>query len=790
MWLLLAGCDRTDPKPPAPPLEALRLDGTALVVSQDGRDVLRVPLDDLALGVVTAYEDDRSYDPFWTSSLADEGVEWREPAEVSGALPALALRYGDDLSATLTVTDEADGRTTLQLVPSGSAVVAYVRVALDTDPTEGFYGLGSALDHVNRRGSVRALQLEVDPTTESFNNEVHVHLPFFLGTTGWGFLGRDDHPATVDFATTRDDRVAYTVGLGADAPAGLAFDLYSAAHPLDITARYWQATGAHRLPAPWALGPWHWRDENVDQAEVEADLRTLRDLDLATTGVWVDRPYATGVNTFDFEAARFPDPDAMVGLAHDLGFRMALWHTPYTAPGEADDLLAEALENGFFPPVRPMAFIDWGNPIDFSNPDAFAWWQGLLGDYDRMGIEGYKLDYAEEVLVGALGGRLPWVFHDGTNELTKHADYQRLYHQVYAETLPADGGFLLCRTGTWGDQVNGPIIWPGDLDATMAKWAEPAVDRNGEAYVSVGGLPASLVDALSLGPSGFPFYGSDTGGYRQSPPDEETFVRWFEQTALSSVMQVGNSTNDVVWEPTAENGFGPDTIDAYRTFARLHLRLWPYLWTESEAIGRAEGRPLMRPLGLAYPELGVHPDDTYLLGPSLLVAPVVVRGDRDREVLFPAGRWLHWFDGTVHGAGAEVVDAGLYELPLFLAEGAIVPLLRDTIDTLAPVTDPTVDSYATEAGPLWARVFPGPASAYTLFDGASLTQEAGDDGVTVTWTGGASFTAGLVLELVGTPEPTSVQVDGAPAADWSWDPAVGGTVWVRVPGDTATIEVR
>ena len=48
--------------------------------------------------------------------------------------------------------------------------------------------------------------------------------------------------------------------------------------------RYYDVTGYPRLPARWALGPWIWRDENRDQAQVEADLEAIRDLDLATTG--------------------------------------------------------------------------------------------------------------------------------------------------------------------------------------------------------------------------------------------------------------------------------------------------------------------------------------------------------------------------------------------------------------------------------------------------------------------------------------------------------------------------
>ena len=68
-------------------------------------------------------------------------------------------------------------------------------------------------------------------------------------------------------------------------------------------------------------------------------------------------------------------------------------------------------------------------------------------------------------------------------------------------------------------------------------------------------------------------------------------------------------------------------LDWYRTYARLHLRLFPVRWTYAQRLAD-DGRPIQRALGLAYPELGVHPTDTYLFGDDLLVAPVVERGAR------------------------------------------------------------------------------------------------------------------------------------------------------------------
>jgi alpha-D-xyloside xylohydrolase len=792
MWFLLA-CRPDQPPPPPPDADGVVLDGSTLRLFREGQLLLSLPAEQIELGLVDAYEEAKSYDPFWPNDLATGGVSWQPVRGLTGALPELELEF-DALSATLTVSEDAPGRFSLHLVPQGPAPVALFRLGLDASPEEAFYGLGSALDTPNRRGSLRAVQLELDPATEAFNNEAHVHVPLFLGTTGWATFVRDDHPMTVSFGTELPELVEITVGTGPDSSEGLRWEWYTADHPLDLTAQYWQSTGHHRLPARWAYGPWHWRDENEDQAEVEQDMRTLRELDLATTGVWIDRPYASGVNTFDFEPERFPDPASMIALAHELGFRVALWHTPYVAEQETGSLYVEAETRGYFPPVHPPSFIDWGTPLDFSNPDAYAWWQSLLGDYDALGIEGYKLDYAEEVLLGAFGGRLPWLFSDGSDERTMHAHYQRLYHQVYAEMLPEDGGFLLCRTGVWGDQVNGPIIWPGDLDATLDDHGTPTVDREGEAYVAVGGLPAALVDALSLGPSGFPFYASDTGGYRHSPPDNETFIRWFQQTALSSVMQVGNSTNDVVWEPDEVNGFDEDTLDSFRAFTRLHLRLFPYVWSYAAEIGQGRGRPILRPLGLAFPALGVHPGDEYLLGDHLLVAPVVHAGVREREVIFPPGRWMDWFDGEIHEEGTELVSAELHELPLYLGEGAIVPLLRPTIDTLSPTTSPDLDSYATTPGVLWVRLWSGPATASTLYDGTRIEQDEG----TILWQGGSEFQDGALLELLAEPEPGSVTLDGVElqrrsslaeveaSGGYTWD----GTLWVRVPAEGRELRVR
>jgi len=795
LLLTLLGCRRDEAPVECAARFCLTLDapGLRIALSRDGNDLLGFPADGLQLGLRDELPDTLSYDPWFEDKDADY-VSVIEILPVEGSPGTWRLRFEQDAEATLTIEEVSAGNFALHLKPDAAtaARAGYVRLRPRGSSSEGFYGLGELFDVPEHRGTRRAMQLELDLNLESGYNEAHVPVPLLIGTRGWGLFVEDHHPGVFDVATQEGTLIEITFGVGVDSAEGLRFHLYAADHPLDITRHYYETTAFPTLPAPWALGPWVWRDESADEAEVRADLQTLRELDLATSGYWIDRPYANAVNSFDFDD-RFPDPEGMIQLAHSLGFRMALWHTPYVEE-KAGELHQQALDEGWFPPVVPIVFNNWSDPIDFTDEAATAAWQSLIGRYTDMGIEGFKLDYGEDIVPGLNGGRLAWEFEDGSDERTMHRRYPGLYHQTYAEMLPADGGFLLCRAGSWGSQAYTGVIWPGDLDASFARHGTQDTNRDGETYTAVGGLPAAVSAALSLGPSGFPFFASDTGGYRHSPPDKELFMRWFQHTALTVVMQIGTSTNDVAWEPTAENGFDEELLDVYREYTRLHLRLFPMLWSYAQAL-LTDGRPIVRALGLAYPDLYGHPGDIYMLGDYLLVAPVIERGARERELMVPPGRFINWFDDTIiEGPSELTVPAPLDRLPLYLAEGGVVPLLRPTIDTLSPTDSPDiVDSFAEDAGALYARVFPGPAGEFELYDGGVIGQSATESGARLTWTPGSVFTQGLLVELLGLDESAeSITLNGAALAEVASLTALesnaapgwveeAGHLWVRLP---------
>lgn len=805
--------------PEAKPLRLEFGEASALVAEPDGAlrmerkglTLLSMPLDTFELGLVSALSDDLAYDPYFFEPEAEKGLfappddltwvrpERGLPSVSSDGTLRLDLTYPGGLKGSVTFTSPAAGRLAAHWQgPSTGELPAYFRLRPRASADEGFYGLGHYLDAVEHRGRVRAMQLEVRGGIESSTNEANVPVPLLIGTRGWGLFVASRRPGVFAVATEADDIVRATFGLGPAYADGLDFHLFAAGHPLNIMNLYYQVTGYPRLPAPWGVGPVIWRDEVDGQEAVIDDLLTIRELDLATTAYWIDRPYASGESSFDFSAKKYDDPPAMVAKAHALGFRMALWHVPYIDPKvpATAALRAEADAKGYFPPHSGITAGPWGGPIDYTNPEAFAWWQDHVRNYTDIGIEGFKLDYAQEIQVGIYGNRLPWVFFDGQDERTMHVWSQYLFHKMYAELMPEGGGYLLCRTGTWGDQIHGTIIWPGDIDSNMARHGDTVMEANGSTYVAVGGLPAAVVAGSSLSASGFPFFASDTGGYRHAPPDQETYIRWIQHTALTPAMQVGTNENDLPWSFGKDKEFIPELVDLYKRYARLHLRLFPYIWTYAKRIA-ADGRPIQRALGFAFPELGVHPSDVYLLGDFLLVAPVIDAGATTKSVMLPPGEWVDWWTGTRYeGARQTELNAPLETIPFLVQAGAPIPLLRPTIDTLSPVEDPeAIDSLATTHGLLYARVATGAVGGFVLDDGTRLFQSTEPGKVRVSWTPGKDYNEGIVYEVFGLgTEPTKVLNSEGTALQKAASPEAlealeEGTAWSELQGGTLQIKL-
>ena len=121
----------------------------------------------------------------------------------------------------------------------------------------------------------------------------------------------------------------------------------------------------------------------------------------------------------------------------------------------------------------------------------------------------------------------------------------------------------------------------------------------------------------------------------------------------------------------------------------------------------------------------------------------------------------YWSGRELHGPTQLQVEEPLERVPVYFLEGAIVPMLRPGIESLAPVTDSSIDSFSANPGRLNGFLVPGPdRTSFGLpFDGGTLwTQRVGHASVGfVSSAEGTTFT-GVNLRIYA-PGVTSVSVD-------------------------------
>jgi hypothetical protein len=245
------------------------------------------------------------------------------------------------------------------------------------------------------------------------------------------------------------------------------------------------------------------------------------------------------------------------------------------------------------------------------------------------------------------------------------------------------------------------------------------------------------------------------------------------------VMQLGPGEDKYPWSYDAA------TVSTYTALANLHQSLAPYLYSLLVA-AEATGAPTIRPLPLAYPQdLGAvsFADTEYLLGPALLVAPVVTQGATSRSVHVPPGTWISWWDGSrVVGPKTLTLAAPIGKPPLFVLVGSLLPTLPGGIDTLVSSSTPGTVSLDAMAGLDTALAWVhGPASA-SWPDGSSLTIADGAGGVTVTWT---PHGTGRVLTI--TLDASARSGKGGTLAEVS---TLSGATVLKVASDAAALAAK
>jgi oligosaccharide 4-alpha-D-glucosyltransferase len=205
--------------------------------------------------------------------------------------------------------------------------------------------------------------------------------------------------------------------------------------------------------------------------------------------------------------------------------------------------------------------------------------------------------------------------------------------------------------------------WSGDIDR------------------SFDGLKAQIPIITTMGLDGAGYMHSDAGGFTgagEARKDPELYSRWLEFAAFTPVMRTHADATNYSPEPI----FWDDVTRLRVTkYIKLRYQLLPYNYTLAYK-NTTTGRPLVLPLNFFDTEDKRLSDinDEYLWGEQLLVAPVIVKGQTVKNIIFPKGEWIGFNDFKVYKDSASV-NALIDSLPLFVKAGSIIPMLAPITNT-------------------------------------------------------------------------------------------------------------
>ncbi len=668
--------------------------GLVLAVRTQGGETLRAAISMVADGVARVTLEPEGGAPWRSGLVAAEGQPGPEVRVESGdgcasitseslsaviALDPLHIAFRDARGDPLLeqAGEERDSADVETVLPFGfsrvGGEVAAFHESFTAEPDEGFFGFGEKFTRFDKRGQ-RLAMWNYD-AYGVYGERAYKNVPFFVSTRGYGLFV--DSTACVHFDMCRSNHSSFSLVV-----PDRALDYYVIAgpEPKAVIARYARLVGRPVLPPKWAFGLWvsggfqpETQDDVLDRArrlragKIPADVIHI-DCYWQRFGRWSEM-------LWDREA--FPEPERMIAELKSMGFRVCLWINPYLSV--ECERFREAQERGYLlraPDGEPCVARLWGDfhpsvgLVDFTAPGATQWFQELLRPLFEMGVDVLKTDFGEGVPADARAA-------DGLDGARLHNLYPLLYNDAVAavtEEQTGQAGLVWARSSYAGGQRHA-MQWAGDPNCTFQSMA------------------STLRGGLSLGACGHALWSHDIGGFHGTP-DPELFVRWVQFGLLSPLSRAHGRTNRLPWEA------GDDAERVFADYARLRYRLLPYIYSAAVESVR-ECLPLMRAMAIEFPgdPAAIHFDLQYMLGGSLLVAPVYDRSGR-RPVHFPAGRWVDfWTREVIEGPSTRFVSAARERLPLFVRANALIPTVEPAERCGSGAFDcVTFDAYLFERG--------------------------------------------------------------------------------------------
>jgi len=549
---------------------------------------------------------------------------------------------GGDAGLRLFRGGQCVARAHLPVQPAGDGAEGTWTIDWALEPGEGLYGLGETSDSLDRRGALLVSDVPRDRC-----------LPLAWSPRGWGaYLNTFD----------RVEHDLRTGGAYAARARGMGLDLFLfVGDPSEILNQYTALTGRAGQPNLWPMGVW------LDQAPGQSaefslqQVRSLRAQGMGLDALVLAEPAVLGFQedkpVFEW-SGRVSDWRSLSAAAAELDLHLAGSCIPGVLHGTP--LFEEWADRGWLlcdaegdPWVCPGTPASAGRPfglLDLTHRDTARLWteRHLQAVEDGLGAPVCQAQFDLPDGIEARGGETGAVLRSAYPHLARRA----LFDAVAGPRTPQEG-VMLSRD-----------LFPG---VQRFAWQQgPSVSNDWDGYA------ATLRAALSVGNSGVAVQTHRLGdaGRPAGTMTPELYLRWLAMGVFSANFSFQGLP------ALMPDAFDADTRALVAHWLQWRYRLLPYVAGIIDDAVRT-GLPVQRSMAQAYPaDPEAHAWDTqYLLGPALLVAPVMQPGGVT-EVYLPRGdAWWDLNTGWRYEGGTRwTVRPGLDTLPVFGREGHMLCL--------------------------------------------------------------------------------------------------------------------
>ena len=464
----------------------------------------------------------------------------------------------------------------------------------------------------------------------------------------------------------------------------------------EVVSGYRTLTGKSQVMPKWAMGYWQSRERYKTQDEILSTLKEFRKRQIPVDNIVQDWSYwpENAWGSHEFDAARFPDPKAMVDSIHAMNARLmiSVWPKFYADT----EHYKEFDKNGWmYQQAVKDSIRDWIGPGYMGSfYDAYAegarklFWKQMEEHLYTLGIDAWWMDASEPNVRDCTDMEYRKALC-GPTALGPSTEYFNAYALMNAEAIydgqrgtdPDKRVFLLTRSGFAGLQRYSTATWSGDI---ATRWEDMKAQISAGLNFAVSGIPYWTMDIGGFcvenryvdGQTEFDKTGRENADYKEW---RELNTRWYQFGAFCPLFRAhGQYPFREVWN------IAPENHPAYRSilyYTQLRYRMMPYIYSLA-GMTYFNDYTLMRPLVMDFGE-DTHVNDIsdqFMFGPALMVCPVYTYGARSREIYLPETTgWYDFYTGEYLNSGRQTVEAPYDRIPLFVREGAIMPYGPDLL---------------------------------------------------------------------------------------------------------------